>query len=40
LRVTNNQPGTLAGVLLAGGSNKRVMVEVTGLEPATSTMRT
>ena len=40
LPVTNNQPGTLAGVLLAGGSNKRVMVEVTGLEPATSTMRT
>ena len=40
LRATNNQPGTLAGVLLAGGSNKRVMVEVTGLEPATSTMRT
>jgi site-specific DNA recombinase len=40
LRAMDNQPGTLAGVLLAGGSNKRVMVEVTGLEPATSTMRT
>jgi DNA invertase Pin-like site-specific DNA recombinase len=35
-----NRPGTLAAVLLDGGSNKRVMVEVTGFEPATSTMRT
>ena len=35
-----NRPPTLAGVLLDGGSNKQVMVEVTGLEPATSTMRT
>jgi site-specific DNA recombinase len=35
-----NRPRTLAGVLLDGGSNKRVMVGVMGLEPTTSTMRT